>query len=157
MKSSLLAALSLITALQAQSARITSVWSADTVYIGQPVILRLSVDLPAGDVPHFPDLTVTNPAASLVNTYLEPAAVEYVLNFWELGKVTLPGIPVKIVSQDGTERILQTDSLSIFVASALTGQEQDIHEIKSMVPVILRDPRSLAIRIGILVLLLGAI
>ena len=125
--------------------------------VGEPVTLRLEVELPAGTVPHFPELTVTNPGASLAETRLEPMAVEYVFTFWELGRVVLPGIPVKIVAPDGTERMLQTDSLSILVASVLSGQERDIREIKGMIPVILTSARSIWFRIGLGVVLLGVI
>ena len=142
--------------LHAQGARLTAQWSADTVRIGEPVSLRLSVS-PAGDeVPHFPELSVPDPAASLVQTHLEPLAVEYVFTFWDVGRIRLPGIPVKLVTSDGAERTIQTDSLSVFVVSSLTGQEQDIREIKSMVPIILTDPRTIWIRVGAMVLLLGA-
>ncbi|MBA7600373.1 MAG: hypothetical protein GH143_05520 [Calditrichaeota bacterium] len=142
---------------QGQGDRLTSRWSVDTVRVGEPVTLRLEVELPAGSVPHFSELTVTNPEASLIQTRLEPMAVEYVFTFWELGLVTLPGIPVKIVAPDGAERVVQTDSLSILVASVLTGREQDIREIKGMIPVILTSARSIWFRIGLVVVLLGVI
>ena len=142
---------------QGQGARLISRWSADTVRVGEPVTLRLEVDLPAGSVPHFPELTITNPGASLAQVHLEPMAVEYVFTFWELGRVVLPGIPVKIVAPDGSEKIIQTDSLSILVASVLSGQEQDIREIKGMIPVILTSARSIWFRIGLGVVLLGVI
>ncbi len=142
---------------QGQGARLISHWSADTVRVGEPVTLRLDVELPAGSIPHFPELMVTNPGASLVQTRLEPMAVEYVFTFWEIGTIALPGIPVKIVAPDGTERIVQTDSLSVLVASVLSGREQDIREIKGMIPVILTSARSILFRIGLGVVLLGAI
>jgi len=142
---------------QGEGARLISRWSVDTVRVGEPVTLRLEVELPAGSVPHFSELTVTNPEASLIQTRLEPMAVEYVFTFWELGLATLPGIPVKIVAPDGAERVVQTDSLSILVASILTGREQDIREIKGMVPVNLTSPRTIWFRIGLVVVLLGVI
>ncbi|UCH62185.1 MAG: hypothetical protein JSU77_10290 [Fidelibacterota bacterium] len=142
---------------QEQGARLTSGWSADTVHIGEPVILRLEVDLPAGSVPHFAEVAVTSPGASLDQTRLEPMAVEYTFTFWELGRVMLPGIPVKIVAADGAERVIQTDSLSILVASVLTGQEHDIREIKGMIPVILRNPRSFWFRTGLAAVLVVVI
>ena len=142
---------------QGQGARLTSRWSVDTVRVGEPVTLRLEMELPAGSVPHFSELTVTNPVTSLIQTRLEPMAVEYVFTFWELGLATLPGIPVKIVAPDGTELLMQTDSLSILVASVLTGQEQDIREIKGMVPIILTSARSIWFRIGLVVVLLGVV
>ena len=142
---------------QDQGARLSSRWSADTVRVGEPVTLRLEVELPAGSVPHFSELTITDPDASLVQTRLEPMAVEYVFTFWELGRVTLPGIPVKIVTPDGAERVVRTDSLSILVASVLSGRERDIREIKGMVPVILTSARSIWFRIGLGAVLLGVI
>ena len=60
-------------------------WSTDTVSVGEPVILRIEVQLPEGAVPHFPALVVDNPEVNLINTHLEPSAVEYTLSFWELG------------------------------------------------------------------------
>lgn len=130
-------------------------WSADTVSVGEPVILRIEVQLPEGTIPHFPDLVIDNPEVNLVATHLEPSAVEYTLSFWELGRVILPEIPVKVVKPDGVEKVIATDSLSIFVASVLTGQEQDIREIKEMIPLRLRNIRSFWIRAGLMVLALG--
>jgi len=137
--------------------RLISQWSADTVRVGEPVTLRLEVALPPGSIPHFPELAVNDPAVSLVQTHLEPLAVEYVFSFWELGRIVLPGVPVRIVEPDGAEVTMATDSLSMIVASVLTGQEQDIREIKGMLAIRLTDPRSIWFRIGVAVLLVGLI
>lgn len=147
----------LISSLNAQGTSITAQWSADTVLVGQPVRLRLAVRLEPGAVPHFPQLEISDPAVTLVSTKLEPLAAEYVFTFWEMGWAVLPGIPVKYLLSDGTEHILQTDSLAVFVATTLTGQEQDIRGIKSMLPVILTDPEARLYRAIVLVLLLGLI
>ncbi len=144
----------LTTILDAQGTSITAQWSADTVLVGQPVRLRVSVQLEPGAVPHFPQLEISDPGVTLVSTKLEPLAAEYVFTFWEIGRAVLPEIPVKYLLSDGTEHIMQTDSLSVFVATALTGQEQDIREIKSMFPVILTNPEARLLRAGALVLLL---
>ncbi len=125
--------------------------------VGEPVTLRLEVALPQGSIPHFPEITVDDPAVDLVQTHLEPLAVEYVFSFWELGRIVLPGVPVKIVEPDGAEFTMATDSLSIIVASVLTGEEQDIREIKGMLFIKLTDPRSIWFRIGVAVLLAGLI
>ncbi|MEE9466460.1 MAG: hypothetical protein V3W14_12905 [Candidatus Neomarinimicrobiota bacterium] len=151
------AILFLISVLHAQGTSITAQWSADTVQVGQPVRLRLLVQLEPGAVPHFPQLEISDPSVTLVSTKLEPMAAEYLFTFWELGWAVLPGIPVKYLLSDGTEHILQTDSLTLFVTTTLTGQEQDIREIKSMLPVILTDPRARLLRVVALVLLFGLI
>jgi hypothetical protein len=130
-------------------------WDTDTASVGEPVILRIEAQLPEGTIPHFPDLAIENPQVSLINTHLEPSAVEYTLTFWELGRMVLPEIPVKIVNTDGVEKIIATDSLSIFIASVLTGEERDIREIKEMIPLRLRNTRSFWIRVGLMVLALG--
>ena len=152
----LLTALLVMGALQAQGVRLTSRWSADTVKVGEPVTLRLEVDQVPGVIPHFPELTLSSPGASLLQTNREPLAVEYVISFWELWQMVLPGIPVRIVLPDGSEQQLLTDSLFVLVASVLTGQERDIREIKSMVPVRLINPQSVWIRVGAALLLLAA-
>jgi hypothetical protein len=153
----LLSGLFLACPLHAEGIQLITQWSADTVQVGEPVSLRLSVIAPGGEVPHFPELSVSNPAASLVQTYLEPMAVEYVFTFWDVGQIKLPGIPVRIVTGEDSERTIRTDSLSIIVASALTGQEGDIREIKSMVPIRLTDPWSIWFRAGIIILLAGTV
>lgn len=149
------ALLFLIAALQAQGTGIRAHWSADTVQVGRPVQLRLVVDLEPGAVPHFPQLEIVDPAVSLIETNLGPRSAEYVFSFWELGRIVLPGIPVKYVLPDGSEHLLETDSLAVLVVTSLTGEEQDIRNIKSMLPVILTDPRSQLLRVLLLVLLLG--
>ncbi|MEE9162982.1 MAG: hypothetical protein V3U35_08440 [Candidatus Neomarinimicrobiota bacterium] len=155
MRSWPLAALLLTCAVQAQGLRLTSRWSADTVRVGEPVTLRLEVAVPPGSVPHFPQLELTAPGAALVQTRLEPLAVNFTFTFWQLGRMALPGIPVKVVSPDGSERLLQTDSLFIIVGSVLTGEEQDIREIKSMVAVKLTDPRSIWMKAAVSLVLAG--
>ena len=67
------------------------------------------------------------------------------------------GVPVRIVNSDGNEFTMETDSLSIIVASVLTGQEEDIREIKGMFFIRLIDPRWFWIRIGLVVFLVGLI
>ncbi len=149
------ALLFLIGALAAQGTGITAHWSADTVQVGQPVQLQLVVDLAPGAVPHFPHLEIDNPGVSLLKTNLGPRFAEYVFSFWELGRIVLPGIPVKYVLPDGSEHLLETDSLTVLVVTSLTGEEQDIRNIKSMLPVILTDPRTRLLRVLSLILLLG--
>ncbi len=149
------AILFLIAVLQAQGNGITAHWSTDTVQVGQPVQLRLVVDLAPGAVPHFPQLEIANPVVSLLETNLGPRFAEYVFSFWELGRIVLPGIPVKYVLPDGSEHLLETDSLAVFVVTSLTGEEQDIRNIKSMLPVILTDPRARMLQVLSLILLLG--
>ena len=137
--------------------RLESHWSADTVHLGEPVTLRLELTLAEGAVPHFPELVLTDPGVTLIRAHLEPRAVDYVFSFWNLGRTVLPGIPVKYALPDGAERIIQTDSLSIIVATVLTGEDRDIREIKSMVAVSLTDPRYFWLRIGLIILLMVVI
>ncbi len=155
MRSWPLVVLLLTCAVQAQGLRLTSRWSADTVRVGEPVTLRLEVAVPPGSAAHFPQLKLTSHGAALIETSLEPLAVNYIFTFWELGLMALPGIPVKVVSPDGDERLLQTDSLFVMVASVLTGEEQDIREIKSMVAVKLTDPRSVWMKAAASLVLVG--
>ncbi|MFC1547848.1 hypothetical protein ACFL5M_04910 [Candidatus Neomarinimicrobiota bacterium] len=142
--------------LPAQDAiRLVCSWSSDTASVGEPVVLRLDTELPKGTIPHFPELLIEDRNVSLISTHLEPMAVEYTVAFWELGRIALPGIPVKIVDTDGVEKVVATDSMSIVVASVLTGQEQDIREIKEMVPLRLRNIRSFWLRVGLMVIVMG--
>lgn len=142
--------------LPAQDAtRLVCSWNTDTASVGEPVVLRLEVELPKGSIPHFPELLVEDRDISLISTHLESMAVEYTLAFWELGRTTLPGLPVRIVDTDGVEKIVATDSMSIVIASVLTGQEQDIREIKEMVPLRLRNIHSFWFRVGLMVIVMG--
>ena len=145
----------LMAILQAQGTAITAHWSADTVLVGQPVRLQLVVDLAPGAVPHFPQLEIADQAVSLLETKLGPRSAEYLFSFWELGRIVLPGIPVKYVLPDGSEHLLETDSLAVLVVTSLTGEEQDIRNIKSMLPVILTDPRAQLLRALLMILVLG--
>ena len=90
-----------------------------------------------------------------METNLGPRFAEYLFSFWELGRIVLPGIPVKYVLEDGSEHLLETDSLAVLVVTSLSGEEQDIRNIKSMLPVILTDPRARLLRVLLLILLLG--
>ncbi len=150
------AILFLIAGLQAQGTGITAHWSADTVQVGQPVRLRLDMDLEPGAIPHFPQLEIADPVVSLLETNLGPRFAEYVFSFWELGRIVLPGISVRYVLPDGSEHLLETDSLAVLVVTSLTGEEQDIRNIKSMLPVILTDPRTRLLQVLSLILLLGS-
>jgi hypothetical protein len=132
-------------------------WKSDTASVGEPVVLRLEAELPKSTIPHFPELLIENRNVSLISTHLEPMAVEYTVAFWDVGRITLPGIPVKIVDNDGAEKVVVTDSMSIVVASVLTGQEQDIREIKEMVPLRLRNIRSFWLRVGFMVIIMGVV
>ena len=159
----MLAAMLSVGDLQAQDpgysrgVRLESHWSADTVHLGEPVMLRLELTLAEGAVPHFPELVLTDPGVTLISAHLEPRAVEYVFSFWNLGRTVLPGIPVKYALPDGAERIIRTDSLSIMVVTVLTGEDRDIREIKSMVAVSLTDPRYYWLRAGLMALLMVVI
>jgi hypothetical protein len=142
--------------LPAQDAiRLVYSWNSDTASVGEPVVLRLEAELPKGTIPHFPEPLLEDRNVSLISTHLEPMAVEYTFTFWELGRIILPGIPVKIVDADGVEKVAATDSMSIVVTSVLTGGEQDIREIKEMVPLRLRNIRSFWLRVGIMAIVMG--
>jgi len=157
MKSALLLAIVSLSILNGQGNRLVSSLSADSVQIGEPVTLRVEAVLADGAVPHFPELILNTPGITVSSTHLEPQAVEYVLSFWELGPAVIPGIPVRYVLQDGSERILQTESRTVTVVSILTGEEQDIREIKGMIPVSLINPLMVLAKAGIIVLLILAI
>ena len=146
-----------LTALSAQGVRLESSWSADTVLIGQPVVLRLTAQVSDDAVPHFPGLTLTNPDISLDSTRYGPYSVAYSFTFWKVGRMVLPGLPVQIERNDGAITTLSTDSMSVMVVSSLTGDEADIREIKEMVPLQLVDARAFWRRLAILVLLLGLV
>ena len=89
--------------------------------------------------------------------HLDPDGAAYTFTFWKVGRIGLPGIPVRYTLYDGAEGVLATDSLFILVASALTGQEQDIREIKRMIPLNLTRVWTVWARIGGLLVLMGFI
>lgn len=146
-----------LSVLSGQAIILESSWSKDTVLIGEPVFLRIKAQVPDDAVPHFSGLNLTNPAVSLDSTHFEPLGVQYAFTFWEVGEMTLPGIPVQIERLDGSRITLSTDSLSVHVVSSLTGGEQDIREIKEMVPLSLVNARSIWLRIALLLLLAGVV
>ncbi|MCH8327406.1 MAG: hypothetical protein IID15_02620 [Candidatus Marinimicrobia bacterium] len=146
--------------LSAQGIRLEAVWSTDTVLVGEPVDLIISAKVGDNTVPHFSGLTFTNPEVSLDSTRFGPLSVTYSFTFWAVGKMALPGIPVYMEQPDGTVVPMTTDSLSVMVVSSLTGAEQDIREIKEMVPLSLVDAGSLwrrGIALGALILIAVAI
>ncbi|MFC1481854.1 hypothetical protein ACFL6E_06395 [Candidatus Neomarinimicrobiota bacterium] len=136
-----------------QGVRLSALWSADTVTVGMPVTLRLEIELPEGTVPHFPELEIDDEAVSIVNARYEPMAVDYRFTFWELGKMVLPGIPVRYIDSRGSESIIKTDSLTIFVATSLIGNEEDIKSLKKMRLINLTDPKSTWLKFAALVIL----
>ena len=125
--------------------------------VGMPVTLRLEIELPQGTVPHFPELEIDDNAVSLVKAIYEPMAVAYQFTFWELGKMILPGIPVMYIDNRGVESIISTDSLSVFVASSLTGNEEDIKSLKKMRLINLTDPAAIWFKFAALVILAALI
>ena len=146
--------------LSAQGIRLEAVWSADTVLVGQPVDLIIAVEVGDNIIPHFSGLTFTNPEVSLDSTRFAPLSVTYSFTFWAVGKMALPGIPVHMEQPDGSIVPMTTDSISVFVVSSLTGAEQDIREIKEMVPLSLVNVKSLwrrGIAVGVLILIAIAI
>lgn len=157
MKYLLSALLVSLASLSAQGVRLESSWSADTVLIGQPVVLRLTAQVSDDAVPHFPGLTLTNPDISLDSTRYGPYSVAYSFTFWKVGRMVLPGLPVQIERRDGTITTLSTDSMSVMVVSVLRGDEADIREIKDMVPLQLVDVRAFWRRLAIFVLLVGLV
>ncbi|MCK4578190.1 MAG: hypothetical protein KAU50_05325 [Candidatus Marinimicrobia bacterium] len=157
MRLEVLTLLILVQGLVAQSNTLRAFWSSDTVLIGQPVILRLEVLLAEGFIPHFPDLTIEDEAVTYDGVQLAPTSAEYRFKFWQRGRMVMPCMPVRLIDDSGRETEISTDSLQIFVASALTGAETDIRRIKKMVPVILTDTRTRWLQLLGIVCLMGLI
>ena len=65
--------------------------------------------------------------------------------------MVLPGIPVRYIDNAGAESVIATDSLSIIIASSLTGAEQDIQALKKMRLINLTDPKMAWLKFAVLI------
>ena len=102
----------------------------DTLYSGSILKIHLEIDsLDIDQVPIFYDFEINNDFTQ-VNKKLTKSSIIYELQFWEIGKILLPPIKLKINNIKGDAEYLYIQTDTIKVNSYLSIADQYLKKIK---------------------------
>ncbi len=115
-----------------QQIQLESTVEPDTITVGDHVRLTVTADVAAGKAVNFPELVSQSEEMTIINRILTENSVTYILAFWEIGALEIPGIPVEILENGQISATLVTDPVPVTVTSVLDVNAQDIRHIKGL-------------------------
>ncbi len=113
----------------------------DTIYVGSLVKILVNVlNNDSGEVPIFNDLEEESKSFTVVNKILSKYSVEYTLQLWNEGRVTISPIPVDIKKNNQDIIRLFTDEIQLEVSTNISNSKNELRIIKPMQNVELTSP-----------------
>lgn len=113
-----------------QQPRVDMEVDTTVVHLGDPVLVRLSVELPPGWAVQWLDSLDATPFEVLRYEATGPTEARLVLAAFELGDLEIPSLRIPLSGPEGAADTLATDPFRIGVASVGLDESGDIREIK---------------------------
>ena len=113
----------------------------DTIYVGTLSTISISVrELEGGEYPEFPKVFEQPNLYSVVERKLNNYSVNYVLQIWESGLITIPSISVIIRRHQQDILTLETDIITIPVLSNINNNSSILRNIKPLLTIKIISP-----------------
>ena len=126
----------------------------DTIFVGTLAKIRISIkDLDHEEISVFPDIPGISDKYSIRERILYDNSVDYTLQFWETGFITIESLPVLIKKNNQEIIELWTDLIEISVLTNINGNNRALRSIKSMHQINIRS--SYQIICSFLLILIG--
>ena len=113
-----------------QQPRIVMEVETTVVHLGDPVSVRLSVELPPGWAVQWPDSLDATPFEVVRYDATTPTEARLVLTSFELGDLEVPSLRIPLSGPEGVADTVVTDPFVIGVVSVGLDESGDIREIK---------------------------
>ena len=115
------------------SANIRFIIYPDTIYVGSLAKITFQLeDLPDKAFPEYPDITDVEDVYIMKDRILKNNSVEYVLQFWRSGLVTIPSLSIDIIRNKKPIYQIQSDQIEIYIYSNINNSHKYLRSIKGM-------------------------
>ena len=103
----------------------------DTVYLGSLVEIKVSVENNKNnELPVFYDLEENIEVFTVVNKSLTPISISYFLQFWRVGEIIIPSIPVDIKQNNHVISQIETNKITLNILSNISSTSNEMRSIK---------------------------
>ena len=103
----------------------------DTVYLGSLVEIKVSVENNKNnELPIFYDLEENIEVFTVVNKSLTPISISYFLQFWRVGEIIIPSIPVGIKLNNHVISQIETNKIPLNILSNISSKSNEMRSIK---------------------------
>ena len=118
----------------------------DTVYLGSLVEIKVSVENNKNnELPVFYDLEENIDVFTVVNKSLTPISISYFLQFWRVGEIIIPSIPVDIKQNNHVISQIETNKITLNILSNISSTSNEMRSIKPIKELILISPFNIAL------------
>ena len=125
----------------------------DTAFVGSLIELQVSVEnLQSTEVPVFNEIEGSKEEFTVVDKVLTPSSISYFLQFWKVGLIIIPSIPVDIKKNNNDVIRIQTSKISVNILSNISTSSNEIRSIKPMKELKLNS----TLKLGLLIVLIIA-
>jgi len=110
---------------------------SDTIYVGTLVEIKVSVENnKKNEVPVFYELEENTEVFTVADKILTPISISYVLQFWKVGEIIIPSIPVDIKQNNHVISQIETNKITLNILSNISSTSNEMRSIKPM-----KDPK----------------
>ena len=103
----------------------------DTVYLGSLVEIKVSVENNKNnELPVFYDLEENIEVFTVVNKSLTPISISYFVQFWRVGEIIIPSIPVDIKQNNHVISQIETNKITLNILSNISSTSNEMRSIK---------------------------
>ena len=118
----------------------------DTVYLGSLVEIKVSVENNKNnELPVFYDLEENIEVFTVVNKSLTPISISYFVQFWRVGEITIPSIPVDIKQNNHVISQIETNKITLNILSNISSTSNEMRSIKPIKELKLISPFKIAL------------
>jgi len=118
----------------------------DTVYLGSLVEIKVSVENNKNnELPVFYDLEENIEVFTVVNKSLTPISISYFVQFWRVGEIIIPSIPVDIKQNNHVISQIETNKITLNILSNISSTSNEMRSIKPIKELKLISPFKIAL------------
>jgi hypothetical protein len=123
----------------------------DTAFVGSLIELKVSVEnLQSTEIPIFNAIEGSEEEFTVVDKILTPSSISYFIQFWEVGLIIIPSIPIDIRTNNNDIIRIQTNKISLNILSNISTSSNQIRSIKPMKELKLNS----TLKLGLLIVLI---
>ena len=119
---------------------------SDTIYVGSLVEIKVSVENNKNNVvPIFYELEDNIEEFTVADKILTPISISYFLQFWKVGEIIIPSIPVDIKQNNHVISQIETNKITLNILSNIPSNSNEMRSIKPMKELKLISPFKIAL------------
>ena len=119
---------------------------SDTIFVGSLVEIKVSVENNKNnEVPVFYELEENMEEFTVADKTLTPISISYFLQFWKVGEIIIPSIPVDIKQNNHVISQIETNKITLNILSNISSTSNEMRTNKPMKELKLISPFKIAL------------